>query len=108
MLPEVHDVPALTGGAVTRHTRQPMTVFHILASTPAGAPRGSPPVVQNNIERMCKDSPDRWEFCPVNYKDRKDGSESKHSQNWFEGWYDMHGTEPVFMVCACYEAVRCQ
>jgi hypothetical protein len=66
-----------------------MTILYVLASTPAGAPRGSPPVVQNNVERMCQDSPNRWVFCPVNYKDKKDGTPSKNSINWFEGWYDM-------------------
>ena len=48
-------------------------------------------MVQNNVERMCQDSPGgcRWVFCPVNYKDKKDGTPSKNSINWFEGWYDM-------------------
>ncbi len=33
--------------------------------------------------------PNRWVFCPVNYKDKKDGTPSLNSENWFEGWYDM-------------------
>ena len=66
-----------------------MTILYVLASTPAGAPRGSPPVVQDNVEKMCKDSKNKWVFCPVNYKDKKDGTESMNSKNWFEGWYDM-------------------
>eukprot|EP00802_Teleaulax_amphioxeia_P019856 Tamp_20109.p1 GENE.Tamp_20109~~Tamp_20109.p1 ORF type:complete len:181 (-),score=30.40 Tamp_20109:279-821(-) len=65
-----------------------MPTLYVIASTPAGSKRGNPPVIQNSVEQMVQDAGGRGSivFCPVNFKDKRDGSESKRSSEWKQHW----------------------
>ena len=61
--------------------------LYVIASTPAGARRPDPPVVQNAVQQMVEDykatGNKNVDWCPVNYKD---GTKRAQDGEWQKGW----------------------